>query len=53
MCVFTIDAPYVGARCISTMSPARDCDAKGSAEPARLMRYDAWIAIVRSPSRSP
>ena len=28
-------------------------DAKGSAVPARLMRYDAWIAIVRSPSRSP
>src|SRR5687767_307807 len=34
------------------MSPSRDWDANGSADPARLMRYEAWIEIVSIPSRA-
>ena len=40
--------PYAGARCISTMRPARDCEAKGSALPARLMRYESCEQIQRT-----
>ncbi len=52
MWVFTMVAPYDGARCISITNPSRDREAKGSAVPARLMRYEAWMAITSSPSRA-